>query len=320
MARRPFLAIIVCVALFGFVSTQRATAQPPEAQTMPPSPSPFHESLMKLVAEYRGVCWELARLEQMHDPLVKAQRDEKNLIEQQIKEMVGQEGGDAGIEKASADRALRDLIHHLRAITHRADVSAESLQATARSLEEQRETLLLQNAGEQARREAIESAIAERSAKVQDQLQNDQVILELQKSVNLRIDALKGIQNMVKAGVSPQTDITAAEAQLLQDKVQLAQRQQQVADGAGSNTLSSLNGEITALVIGQKEQQAKLDFISKRLGELTQALDLVDGLEQFKEEALRAQARYENAWQDKDWVDAEIQQTESAATQPTTAP
>jgi Tfp pilus assembly protein PilN len=77
---------------------------------------------------------------------------------------------------------------------------------------------------------------------------------------------------------------------------------------------------MTALVIGQKEQQARLDFISKRLQELSQALDSVDRLQQFKEESLRAQARLENAEQDKDWVDAEIQQTESPATQPTTAP
>src|ERR1019366_4473335 len=132
-------------------------------------------------------------------------RNEKKLIEKQIKEMSTWEVDRATNDREFINRSLSILSYRLREITHRMDVSAESLEATARSLEEQRETLLLQNAGDQAKRDAIESAIAARSVEIQDQLRNDQAILELEKSVNLRAEALKGVQDMAKVGVSPQS-------------------------------------------------------------------------------------------------------------------
>jgi hypothetical protein len=318
MRRRFSSGIIVCLALIGIVSAARAASDTLISQSPPASSSPYHDSLMKLSADYKAITDQIAdtegRVAENNPVLIPMRRRQSDLLDQ-LRHMSTQAVADATNDYWSKYSRLEAQRNRLREITGRTDVSAESLQATARALEEEKEALLLERAGDDAKYAAIETAVAQRTAQARQVMLDDQVITELKKVVDLRTQALKRSQDLNRTAAAIQPDIDAAEAQLADANLKLVQREEEI---SGSDAISSLSEKLANLIVAQKENQAKFDFISKRLKVLESPLDRIDELQRFQNE-LRIAAEYmNNANRDDSWVEHELRQHQP--TPPTTAP
>jgi hypothetical protein len=165
-----------------------------------------------------------------------------------------------------------DLRQAIRAKTGRMDVERGSLDSLANKLDQDLQTLALEQAGSHARIEAIEEAIAEQSKRVEKASASDQVIAELEKVADARERQLKIVENERKTGVGTDAALQEAIAALAEARAKVAERRQAVFTGNGGDALTSLNRELLSLSIADRERRAKIQFLDAQLAKITPEL------------------------------------------------
>jgi hypothetical protein len=216
--------------------------------------------------------------------------------------MLQDRAAEARAKYEAAARQLKELQTVLRDRTDRLDVSAEAVRKSIAWLEEQRETLELDEAGAAARRLAVAQAVEEATKKAEVAAKDDAVALELRALVKYRETALARTEELYKTGATPAATVDAAQAQLAEARAQLAARRREAVAGAGADAVATWNRELVDLTIGEKERHARLDYIADKLMRLRAAIDLVDQVHQqealvrdAQQEAKTAEARAEEA-------------------------
>jgi hypothetical protein len=323
MSRKFLLASAFCASVIGWSGNGWAAPRSDGAQRTDPFASRYHESLVELVGQYNQLLGEVAVLGNEYannSPKRRSLDENLKFLSERMHQLASKEATEATAEHDRAMTSVRSLRNDLRALTHRVDVSPESLHVTARTLEEQRETLMLETAGGNARRDALAEALAAQSATAAGSLQNDPILIEMTKVVGFKEDAIKYKEQMRKEGVAGPAEVEAAQADLSEAKIRLAQRQQEVAGNNLADSLTALRTEITSLAVAEKEREARLQFISKRLDELASALDNSDRFEQENENLDRATDQLESARRDVTWVETVTHQATVAPAPPTTSP
>jgi len=205
--------------------------------------------------------------------------------------------------KATYQVALDSLTksqQDLRALTHRLDVSPEALQKAAAHLDEQLETLELDEVGSAARRKATEAAIKQEMDRVEKHANDDPVAAELQNVVKAREAQLQRLREMFKAAVVSQAEVEATAASIAEAKAKLAERQQSAVGGIDGESVASLRRDLLNLSIVEQERQARMQYLKMQQQRLSQAMDSLAGIQERKYDVDRARARVERA---QDWAE-----------------
>jgi hypothetical protein len=184
---------------------------------------------------------------------------------------------------------LAKLRSNLRSITHRVDVSPETLRGAITRLEDERDKLKLDTESMMVRRKAIEDTIAEITAKSAEQMKKDRVAVELDKLIASREMELKRMQQLAAQNNVSRADVEAAEARVGEARVRLWERQEIVNRTAGGDVLADLNKELAMLSINSYESEHRLKRLQIAVDDYAKAVDLIDELENAQ--AARAAAQ-----------------------------
>jgi hypothetical protein len=190
-----------------------------------------------------------------------------------------------------AATTLEQLWRKIRDESGLIDATPQSIHQLAQRLQEQRETLEVEEAGDAGRRAGIEQAIDHLSVTAAKKAASDEVSAELQKVVDIR---QKSLDQYRAAGKSiPEAELLTAERELAAVRAELAAARQR-ASGAATETIDAWNRDLLNLNIAQQERLQKLAFIKERLEKLAPALTESDELER-KSEQLAGAARERDA-------------------------
>lgn len=177
------------------------------------------------------------------------------------------------------------------------EVTPEGLRQLVDRLQQQAESLELEEVGAAGRQNALEAAIAKYSAQMRKRAEADDVAQELTKVLEMRRNQLARMRELMKQGTLTQAELDAAEAAVAQAQAEVAASRQRAA-GAAGDTLEAWNRELVNLSVAAQERRAKLSFIRDRLKKLEPALDDARALERILPELKRAER----------WLDAALEQ------------
>jgi chromosome segregation ATPase len=180
---------------------------------------------------------------------------------------------------AQAQDRLAQLRSQLRSITHRVDVSPETLRAAITRLEDERDKLALDSESMTVRKKAIQDTIAEITVKGADEMKKDRIAVELDKLIQSREVDLKRMQQLAAERNVSQAELEASQARLAEARVRLWERQEVVNKSAGGDLLGDLNKELAMLSINSAESQHRLERLQKAVDDYSKAVDLIDELE-----------------------------------------
>jgi len=150
-----------------------------------------------------------------------------------------------------------------------------------KKLQEQQEQLLLDEAGSRGRQRGIEEAIERYTEIARRRADSDPVVGELEKVISFREQELKRMEQLHKVAAISASEVNAAETELAQSRVGLAEAQQRAAGGSPTiNALDTWNREAMNLSIEKMDRHARLDYIAGRLEKLNKLeedlMDLTD--------------------------------------------
>ena len=117
----------------------------------------------------------------------------------------------------------------------------------------------------QARRGAIEQAIARTSTEVADKLSADSVTTELERIIATNEKQLAATQARYKAGTAPLAEIDQMKEKLARARIELAKRREELAKSVGGNQLAALNAELSSISIDLTESAAELQVLNTHL-------------------------------------------------------
>ena len=194
-----------------------------------------------------------------------------------------------------AVKTLEKLQQEIRGLTHRLDVSSEALQKAAARLDEQLETLELDEVGSGARRKATEQAIKQETDRLERGTKDDRVAVELQNLVTAREAQLARINQLMKTGAVAQAEMEAAVASVAEAKAKLAERQQSSVGGIDGESLASLRRDLLNLSISEQERHARMEYLKMQQDRLSQAMDNLTNIQERRYEVERARAQLQRA-------------------------
>jgi chromosome segregation ATPase len=229
-------------------------------------------------------------------------------------------------EMAQRDRdVLADRLAKLRSeiaqATGRVDVSAQGLRRSIEKLQEQQEQIQLDDAGAQGRRQGLEEAIKQYTARAADRAASDEAAKQLEKVVAVREEQLKRVQQLFQAGAAPSSEVAAAEAAVAQAQADVAMAKQRAAGETGPNSaLDAWNREAMTLSIEESERQGRLKYIRDRLDQYKQVIAHVADLEQLTGDLRTAEARREAARSNLERIRAQVPAATSADKSNSTQP
>jgi hypothetical protein len=174
------------------------------------------------------------------------------------------------------------------------DATPHAIHQLAQRLQEQRETLEVERAGDGGRRIGIEQAIDRVSIEMQKKVASDEISAELQKVVDARQKTLDRYRNVPK-GTASEADLLSAERELAASRAELAAARQR-ATAATIEAIDAWNRELLNLNVAQEERQQKLKFINERLEKLAPALTESDQLERKSEQVAAAERQMDAAY------------------------
>ena len=240
---------------FRFVIIPKGAVQPTQDEILAVVRDPFIDTVTSFFNDFHNK--EVAQIRE---------QDEKEL--------------DLAKQKAAVAHAnLTARRAQLREMTHRVDVSPETLRGAITRLEDERDKLSLDSEAMGVRRKAVEATIAKISKTAEDQIKSDRIAVELAKLVDAREAELKGMQNLAANRAVAQAEVEAAEAKVGEARVRLWERQEIVTRTAGGDLLADLNKELAMLSINMAESEVRLDRVGRAVTMHSKAVDLIDDLE-----------------------------------------
>jgi hypothetical protein len=197
------------------------------------------------------------------------------------------------LEVATAKAAQQR--HAVRDAANVLDPSPEAVRGAASRLDQEKQRITLELAGQSARQKALEERVAKLSDAATARVVKDPIADELEKIVKLRDDEAANSQAMYKTGTLTQAELRAAQARAAEAKARLLERRETVSKAAGTELLGDLNKELVTLTINIAENEARLRYLDERLAGLSKALELVDDLEQLQSATARARRQLDDA-------------------------
>jgi chromosome segregation ATPase len=196
------------------------------------------------------------------------------------------------LEQTSAEvTELRDAVQKMTGLA-----SSSGYPKLVSDLQEQRETLLEEEAAAKGRRAGLEDAIARLDKQTTTRAGDDPVFKELQAVVKARQTKLDRLKQMQQAAAVAQSEVDEAVAELALSRANAAAAQQRLTSGA-NDALEVWNRELMNLNIAAEERAARLKYIETRLNSLEGATSAVDQLESARDRMHQAEAALNEARQ-----------------------
>lgn len=127
------------------------------------------------------------------------------------------------------------------------------------------QTQELELVGLQARREAIQRAMAEQSERLKVVVKDDAIAAQLQQVVSAKEQQLEQRKQMHQRALASSTEVSQFMAAVAEARARLLERQETVADRAGGDVLAAWNRELMNLSVDLAEKQAVLKVMEVRL-------------------------------------------------------
>jgi hypothetical protein len=195
------------------------------------------------------------------------------------------------VARASATNERRQI----REVAEVLDPSPEAVRGATSRLEQERQRIQLELVGQNARLKALQERVAKLAETAAFKADRDPIAAELEKIVIAQEKAVARVADLQKQGGISAAEAAAAETQLAEARAKLLERRETAARSAGSELLTDLNKELITLSITIVENEARLEYVGRRLKGLAQATDLVDDLEQLQATANRVSKQLELA-------------------------
>jgi len=189
-------------------------------------------------------------------------------------------------------------------------------QGLAEALSEQRK-LQLEDAGNRARREAVERRIDQLRKEAEASSEADPILKELETLVDIREQQLALVQARNKAGHETAAPLRSAEGELAEARITLLTARRDAEERAGGAALRELNNELSKLMVQaaeiegrQKELKSMIDLFRAELRKSVQAHAEAERLQQELETVRQRRSHIDARWFEKQRERAELPQTE----------
>ena len=134
------------------------------------------------------------------------------------------------------------------------------------------QSLELDLAGMQARRQAIQKQMATAEAEANDRLANDAVTQELEKLMQLSTTQFERLKQLVDTGRLSQTELAQGQESVARARVELARRREELTKSVSGSRLEQFNTELSRMTIDEAEKQTQLGILSNQLDEVQRQL------------------------------------------------
>ena len=182
--------------------------------------------------------------------------------------------------------SLDTLRSEIRARTGLIEVTPEAVRQDVVRLQEQRETLQLEEAGAKGREAALTEAIKRSTDRQKERGQSDPVSEELAKVVAVREKELQRVEQMRNSHAVSDQAVETAQSNLATARAELAAARQKASGGVAD--ADSWDHELIELSVAHGERQARLKYIDGRLGQFADVIHNVDRMELVSREMIRA--------------------------------
>ena len=157
--------------------------------------------------------------------------------------------------------------------------SPEELAARKQELSKGQDTIVMELAAHQARRQAIEKQIAELDRRIDERIAGDQLLRDLQQLVEVQAEVERNTKRLVEGGRAEAQQAGEAFERVVKAKVELARQKEAVAQSAGGELLAKFHSELSEMSVRQAEMEARLgvalDQLRKAEAQLAQAVALM---------------------------------------------
>ena len=191
------------------------------------------------------------------------------------------------IRKQENEKKLRDSVDFLQETELNSSGTPEQLVDATNQLWQ----VKLTRVGVTARREAIEKRIDELRAVAAASADNDPVLDELEKVVQLREQQMGIIAaaSQAGAGVTSASDVSQARAAVSEARVALLKAKRSLAADSNGSLLASLNDELAKLYVDDAEMEAKGIALMEMIDKLQDQLKLSTrtGIDQVRDDLKR---------------------------------
>lgn len=177
-----------------------------------------------------------------------------------------------------------ELRRAIESSTGLVDVTPDAVHKLIANLQEQREQLKLEIAGDEGRRKGLQQAIDNLSARLEKRVDSDEVVKELAKVVELRTAQLAKTKLMYQQASISAGEVDQAEEKVALARADLAAARQKAVGADGPESLEGWNHQLMELAVNSMDRQARLEYVERRLDELSRAQDKFDQLEQLQDE------------------------------------
>jgi hypothetical protein len=134
------------------------------------------------------------------------------------------------------------------------------------------QSLELELAGMEARRNAIQEQIAAARVQADEHLDRDSVTRELEKLVQIGTETLGTLRRQADSGRVSATELAQAEENLTRARIELVKRREELARQTGGGQLEQYNNELSRIAIDKAEKTVQLEILRKQLDETQRQL------------------------------------------------
>jgi hypothetical protein len=177
--------------------------------------------------------------------------------------------------KAKLDELAKEyetVNHELTLLTSLTDseakLSRELLSEKMKALELERQRINMELYAKQERRKALAAEMDKAKTDVSKKVDDDPVLEQLHKIVELRTEAIKRAEQLQKSNAASMADIRDAEEKLAEAKMRAAERSELVRQTSGSDVLSRATSEMSTIMVDVAELEGRKRYIDSQLPDI----------------------------------------------------
>lgn len=195
-------------------------------------------------------------------------RAQRGPLEDQLDDIVR-----ARQEIAEQEQRAKQLTDYLRSVGLVGRTPAD-IQAMAKSLDDQKQSLNLDVAALNAERDVLSKAVDKINAEAEEKAAVDPVAKELETIVDAKEKKLDMMKSAYRAAAVPSTDLADAETAAAEARVELLERREAVIHAAGGDALADFQKQLVMVEVNLAQDKARLDAMETQLTSLNKALEL----------------------------------------------
>jgi hypothetical protein len=181
-------------------------------------------------------------------------------------------------------------------------LSRNRLQEEIRNLEQLKQQWEMELYGTDARQRAMEEQIAKLGKQAEAKLDDDPILAELKKVLQIREEKLKRETMMMNQGTISPTELADSREHLALARIEVARRREEIGKTAGGESLNNWNIELADLAIKRAEIESRFSLTQKQLEQIKEKdlLTLAYQIEDLNRDISNLRSTVENASEEID--------------------